>query len=93
MGIRNIDGAAHKFSSATLYSYNLAFCVLQVPVFVSSQTQFGVKQVDRKSMREKMGNGIVVSIFMPFYLITDDIEYFSCINYLKYLLYNSLPKT
>ena len=44
-------------------------------------------------MREKMGNGIVVSIFMPFYLITDDIEYFSCINYLKYLLYDSLPKT
>lgn len=45
-----------------------------------------------------MGNGIIVLIVMLFYLITDDIEYFSCINYLKYLqiykyLYDSLPKT
>ena len=44
------------------------------------QTQFGVKQVDRKSMTEKIGNGIVVLIVLLFYLITDDIEYFSCIN-------------
>lgn len=31
-----------------------------------------------------MGNGIVVLIVMLFYLITDDIEYFSCINYLVF---------